>query len=215
MNNRTILIIAGSLVAIFAVLWVGYKLTNVTTDYSQVTKVRPGDHVEWSPSRKHILVEYSDLQCPACRLMNELLHSYESTGSSHASIPKNVTLIYRSFPLYQIHPDAFALAYAAEAAGRQGKFFPMVNAIFDAQPQLEAGGVDISAFVLQKATQIGLNIDQFKKDLNSDSVKQAVNASLKDGEQIGIDSTPTFFLDGQKMDYSTTDQFVQALSNLK
>lgn len=214
-NKKTAFIIAGSLVAIFGILMIVYKLTNTSTDYSQVTKVREGDHVAWSPAKKHVLVEYSDLQCPACQMMNELLRSYESSQSAHKDIPQKVTLVYRSFPLYQIHPDAFTLAYGAEAAGLQGKFFPMINAIFDDQAKLEKGGVDVNAFLLEKANAVGLDINRFKGDLNSPSVKQKVDASLKDGEQIGIDATPTFFLDGQKMEYQTVDQFVQMLSELK
>lgn len=214
-NKKTVFIIAGSLIAIFGILMIVYKLTNTSADYSKVTVVRSGDHVTWSPAKKHILVEYSDLQCPACQMMNELLRSYESSTSAHKDIPQKVTLVYRSFPLYQIHPDAFPLAYGAEAAGNQGKFFPMINAIFDDQAKLEQGGVDVNAFLLQKAQAIGLNIDRFKQDMNSPAVKQKVDASLKDGEQVGIDATPTFFLDGQKMEYQSVDQFVQMLSDLK
>lgn len=213
-NNKTIIIIAVSIVAVFGLLYGVYALTNTPVDYSQVTKVREGDHVEWSAEKKHVLVEYSDLQCPACRVFNELLRSYESSKSAHADIPKKVTLVYRHFPLYQIHQDAFPLAYAVEAAGRQGKFFQMLNAVFDGQPQLE-GGAEVNAFIQEKAKAVGLDVAQLKKDQNAQEVKSKVESDLADGQKLGIDSTPTFFLDGHKLEFQTVDQFVAILSGLK
>ena len=136
MKNKTPLIIAGSLVLLFVFLFGVYKLTNTTPDYKEVMTLSSTDHVKWSPEKKHVLVEYSDLQCPACKAYHDILSSFEASGSSQVAVPKKVTLVYRHFPLYQIHENAFQMAYGAEASSKQGKFFEMASALFADQENL-------------------------------------------------------------------------------
>jgi hypothetical protein len=136
MNNKSILIVIGSLVGIFAFLYVVFKLTNVTADYSKLMTVTEEDHAKWSPDKKHVLVEYSDFQCPACKNFNDLFNTFEASGSPNGIITKKVTLVFRHYPLYQIHENAFETAYAVEAASAQGKFFEMADAVFKDQAQL-------------------------------------------------------------------------------
>ena len=85
---------------------------------------------DWSHGSKtatHTIVEYSDFQCPACNSYFPLL---KRLTEDHGN---EVRVIYRNFPLDQIHPNARAAAWAAEAAGRQGKFFEMHDALFNTQ----------------------------------------------------------------------------------
>ena len=213
MNTKTIFLIIGSLVFVFGFLFMVYKFTNTSTDYSSITVVKPGDHVKWTPNSRHILVEYSDLQCPACKAFNDILNSFESTGSANADIPKKVTLVFRHFPLFQVHENAFEMAYAAEAASLQGKFFPLVDAIFKDQATLETTK-DAKGFVMEEAKNIGINIDQLNKDMDSKPVKDKVNSDLAQGEQVNIPGTPTFFLDGKMLDFQTPQEFIQILKKL-
>ena len=212
MKNKTPLIIAGSLVLLFVFLFGVYKLTNTTPDYKEVMTLSSTDHVKWSPKKKHVLVEYSDLQCPACKAYHDILSSFEASGSSQVAVPKKVTLVYRHFPLYQIHENAFQMAYGAEASSKQGKFFEMASALFADQENL-AKTKDSKGFLAGKAKAIGLNVEQFKKDMDSQSVKDKVNADLSSGERAGINGTPTFFLDGQKLEFQTPQEFVKILQN--
>ena len=212
MKNKTPLIIAGSLVLLFVFLFGVYKLTNTTPDYKEVMTLSSTDHVKWSPEKKHVLVEYSDLQCPACKAYHDILSSFEASGSSQVAVPKKVTLVYRHFPLYQIHENAFQMAYGAEASSKQGKFFEMASGLFADQENL-AKTKDSKGFLAGKAKAIGLNVEQFKKDMDSQSVKDKVNADLSSGERAGINGTPTFFLDGQKLEFQTPQEFVKILQN--
>ncbi|MBI4973233.1 thioredoxin domain-containing protein [Candidatus Roizmanbacteria bacterium] len=210
MKYKTHLIIAGSLVFLFLFLFGVYKLTNTTVDYKDVMTLSASDHVKWSPDKKHVLVEYSDLQCPACKAYHDIMSTFEASGSPNLAIPKQITLVFRHFPLYQIHENALEMAYGAEAASRQGKFFEMANVLFSDQDNL-AKTKDPKGFLAGKAKAIGLNVDQFKNDEESANVKNKVNADLSGGERAGINGTPTFFLDGQKLEFQSPQEFVKIL----
>lgn len=210
MKYKTHLIVAGSLVLLFLFLFGVYKLTNTTVDYKEVMTLSASDHVKWSTEKKHVLVEYSDLECPACKAYHDMMNTFEASGSPNLAIPKQFTLVFRHFPLYQIHENALEMAYGAEAASRQGKFFEMTNALFADQDNL-AKTKDPKSFLAEKSKAIGLKVDQFKKDEESQSVKDKINADLSSGERAGINSTPTFFLDGQKLEFQTPQEFVKIL----
>lgn len=210
MKNNTPLIIAGSIIFTFLFLFGVYTLTNTTADYKEVMTLSSSDHVLWSPEKKHILVEYSDLQCPACKVFHDLLKTFEASGSPNLAITKRVTLVFRHFPLYQIHENAFEMAYGAEAAHQQGKFIPMVDAIFADQANLEKTK-DPKAFLFEKAKALDLNIEKLKKDADSNTVKDKVNGDLAGGERAGINATPTFFLDGKKLEFQTPQEFIKIL----
>ena len=214
MKSNKVLMIIASLVLTFGFLFAVYKLTNTAPrDFKDITVIQSGDHVKWSPDRKYILVEFSDLQCPACKVFHDITTSFEATGSANASIPKKVTFVFRHFPLFQVHENAFEMAYAVEAASRQGKFFQLVNAVFADQATLETTK-DVKAFVLDKAKSVGLNIAQLTQDMDSKQVKDKVNADLAQGERAGINGTPTFFLDGTKLEFQTPVEFVEILKKL-
>ena len=135
MNLKNILIWIGGLAATFILLFFAYKLTNnpQQSDYSSINLVRKDDHVKWSKENKNILLEYSDLQCPACKSFHDLLKGFESSASADFEITKKVTLVYRHFPLYSIHKNAMTAAYAAEAEGLQGKFWEMIDLQYSKQ----------------------------------------------------------------------------------
>ncbi|MEK7079088.1 MAG: thioredoxin domain-containing protein [Patescibacteria group bacterium] len=213
MKYKTHLIVAVSLVFLFAFLYGVYLLTSTPPNYKEVMTITASDHVKWSSEKKHVLVEYSDLQCPACKVYHDILSSFEASGSPQVAIPKKVTLVYRHFPLYQIHENAFQMAYGAEGSAKQGKFFEMVSALFADQENLSKSK-DPKGFLAEKAKVIGLNIDQFKKDEESQSVKDKVNADLSSGERAGINGTPTFFLDGQKLEFQSPQEFVKILQTV-
>jgi len=216
MNKNTIIISVISVLGTFLLLYGVYKLINqpVITDFPQTKQLKTSDHIKWSHKKKNILVEYSDFQCPSCKSAHDFLKTVEASGSADFDITKKITFVYRYFPLYQIHDKANISAHVAEAAGIQGKFWEMSDLLFDNQQSWSTSNDPQNEFFLKYATELKLNIDQFKNDLNSAVVKDRVNFDLKEAEQIGVDSTPTFFLNGQKVDVSSYQELITKLKSL-
>ena len=130
------------------------------------------------------LVEFSDFQCPYCTLATPQLQAVLK------AYPTQVKLIFKEFPL-DIHSQAAFAAAAAVAAQRQGKFWPMHDALFASKGDLRRPTV----FAL--ASAIGLDMKRFEADLESAEVHKAVSRDLEDGSNVGVMSTPTLFIDGQ------------------
>ena len=216
MNKNTIIISVISVLGTFLLLFGVYKLINqpVVTDFPQTKQLKTSDHIKWLPDKKNILVEYSDFQCPSCKSAHDFLKTVEASGSADFDITKKVTFVYRYFPLYQIHDKAKISAYVAEAAGIQGKFWEMSDLLFDNQQSWSTSNDPQNEFFLKYATELKLNIDQFKKDSDSTDVKNRVAEDLREAEQMGVNSTPTFFLNGQKVDVNSYDEFKNLLKNL-
>ncbi len=161
------------------------------------------DRVYGNPDAKVVLIEYGDFACPGCgsasSTVTEVKQRYQD----------QMAFVYRHFPLTTIHPNALAAATVAEAAAKQGKFWQMHDLLFanGSQNTWEDLGAETRTQVFEDyARQIGLNIDQFKQDLTSEEVADKVNRDRALGRKVGVDSTPTFYLNGQKLesaDYTT------------
>lgn len=150
------------------------------------------DWTEGNPMATVTIVEYSDTQCPTCAYFNPLItRALEDYGD-------RIYFAYRHFPL-GIHKNSQQGARAAEAAGKQGQFFPMLNMLFAKQNEWSVLPNPQTAFV-SYATSLGLNADQFTTDYNSAEVKDLVKADLTSAERAGLQGTPTFFVNGQQID---------------
>ena len=151
------------------------------------------NHVEGGENTAVTLVEFGDFQCPACASYFPLLQQVkEEYGDS-------ITFQFRHFPLVNIHPNAMAAHRAAEAAGNQNKFWEMHDLLYQRQ-QLWKDSQNPAQVFEDYATELGLNIDQFKQDVASQSVLDVINADVKIGQDIGAQSTPTFVLNGQVLE---------------
>jgi|SRR5579871_4109116 len=131
------------------------------------------------------LVEFSDFQCPFCVAatpqIDALLKVY----------PSQVKLVFKEFPL-DSHSQAALAAAAALAAHRQGKFWALHDVMFAQQGNLSR------RIILALAAKSGLDMKRFEADLDSPEIKRAVAKEIDQGEHIGVDSTPTLFVDGQR-----------------
>lgn len=216
MNKNTVIISIISVIVTFVLLFGVYKLINqpVQTYFPQAKELKANDHIKWSPDKKNVLVEYSDLQCPSCKGAHDFLKTIDASGSADFSITKKVTFVFRYFPLYQIHNKANISAYAAEAAGKQGKFWEMVDKLFAGQQSWGNSNDPQKEYFLKYASELKLDIEQFKKDSQSTDVKNRVAENLREAELMGVDSTPTFFLNGQKVDVNSYDEFKNLLKSL-
>ena len=153
-----------------------------------------GDHTFGNMSSKVILIEYGDFQCPGC-------------GSAHPII-KQVTekykdklgFAFRNFPLYSIHPNAFAASAAAEAAGLQGKYWEMHNKLYENQSAWnQLSGSDRTDQFATLANSIGVNSDQLRANLDNADIKKKIDFDHALGQKAGISGTPSFFLNGKSV----------------
>ena len=161
------------------------------------------DPVIGSPDAPITIIEFSDFQCPFCANFNAntlplISEHYIETGL--------VKLVYRDFPIQEIHPNAVAAAVAAECAHEQGQFKPMHDMLFASQDQW--GGLDAvqagGAFS-QYASQLGLDSASFDECLVTDAYMDEVMADLQDGLSYGTAGTPTFFIGNADIGYSGVD----------
>jgi protein-disulfide isomerase len=153
--------------------------------------IRETNYTKGAPNAKVTLVEFGDFQCPACGAahptVNLLLSEYKD----------DVKFVYRQFPL-PMHQHAKAAAYAAEAAGAQGKFFEMYDALFQNQKDWE-NSKDVNKIFEEYANVIGLDVEKFKQDIADKKFEEKVQKDINDGNALGVNSTPTFFLNGERI----------------
>ncbi len=169
--------------------------TNLDVDPKVVTEI---DHVKGDKSSPVTLIEYADFQCPGCKSYYPILKSLESKYDG------KVRFVFRHFPLTQIHPNAFAAARAAEASSNQGKFFEMHDKLFETQELWGQAATNQQALFEGYAEELGLDMDKFTTDFKSAEVAERINSDLETGrEAFSISSTPTFILDGEKIDNPT------------
>ncbi len=150
------------------------------------------------------LVEYGDFECPDCGEAYPLVKEWQK------ELQGKLTFVFRNMPLdqlYPIHPNATMAAQAAEAAGKQGKFWEMHDLLFTHQADL---GEDS---LIELASRLGLDEQQFTDDLDSPEVAEKVQRSVADGQAKGVTATPTFFINGEKVEESRN--YSQLLELLK
>ena len=138
------------------------------------------------------LIEYGDFQCPACASYAGVVKELAST------FPNELRIVYRHFPLTQIHRNALPAARAAEAAGKQGKFWEMHDLLFEKQGLWSNEGNAVALF-LEYAKSLGLDEEKFKRDYDSSEVRARIEAQLASANALGLNSTPSFLLNGKKL----------------
>ncbi len=137
------------------------------------------------------VVEFSDFQCPYCAVamvgLRDVLKAY----------PAKVKLVFKEFPL-DIHSQAQLAAAAAVAAQKQGKFWPMHDAMFANRDDLSRDKI------IELAKQNGLDLKRFQADWDSTEVREQIQRDVQDGEQAGVQGTPTIFINGQRYNGQVT-----------
>lgn len=136
---------------------------------------RDDDHRR-GPSGAPLLVQYADFECPYCGVMHGRL----------AAAP--VGLVFRHFPVRSSHPRAWAAACAAEAAGEQGRFWEMHDALFSGQARLE------DPHLWERARRLGLDVERFDAQRRAREVVERVQRDFRSGVRAGVVSTPAVFL---------------------
>ncbi len=182
-------------VALIVVLLFAYYFyaTSTKTETPPVNiAISETDHVRGALDGKVTLVEFGDFQCPACGAYEPLVRQVEKDNA------KTLKVVFRNFPLIQIHKNALIAAKAAEAAGLQGKFWEMHDILYDKQLEWSEG-INARDFILVYATTIGLDTKKFTADLNNQALEDKILAEYKEGVNLGVQGTPTFFVNGKKI----------------
>jgi protein-disulfide isomerase len=146
------------------------------------------DHVYGNLSAQATLVEYGDFECPHCKAAYPVIKEVQKREGD------KLRFVFRNFPLSQSHPHATHAAYAAEAAGMQGKFWEMHDMIFENQDSLE------DEMLISYAQAIKLDIEKFKKDMMSDEIAKRVKEDFMSGVKSGVNGTPTLYINGKRFD---------------
>ncbi len=153
-----------------------------------VAEVNETDHIRGSADAKVVMIEYSDFECPFC---SRHLPSVEQALND---FPNDVALVYRHYPLSQIHPNAAKAAEASECvadiAGND-KFWEYHDRLFEAQPS----GLSVPVFK-QIAGEIGVNQSEFDSCLDSGEMAPIVAAHTASGNDAGVQGTPATFING-------------------
>jgi len=142
-----------------------------------------------NPKAKVVIVEFSEFQCPYCSAVTPLLDSLVNKA-----YPDKIRLVYKNFPL-SFHANAPAAAAAAMAAQKQGKFWEYRWALAPNFQNL------VDSTFIAVAEKVGLNIEQFKKEMALDAEKQAIiDRDMKLGMEVGVQGTPNFYVNGKRQD---------------
>ncbi|MFQ5665503.1 MAG: thioredoxin domain-containing protein [Candidatus Binatia bacterium] len=155
-----------------------------------------GRNARGDPNAPVTIVEFSDFECGHCaafhKSLEEVLHR----------VGRDVRVVFRHFPLdrscnpgvpTRVHPEACLAAVASECAAEQGKFWQFQDLLFTHQRQLGR------AFLLQYAARVGLDVPRFTGCLGSSTARARVERDAQEGAELGIDSTPTIFINGRRI----------------
>lgn len=172
---------------------------NTTFDQSQL--VQGARHTKGNKDSKVQVVEFADIQCPACKVAQPIIKNI---------VEKNQDKIYFVFYHYPLsaHRNGKLSAQAAEAAGAQGKFFEMVSELYDKQDEWAQKSNPREEF-RKYAQDLGLDMDKFNKDM--EEIKKPIEEELALGNRAGVQSTPTFFVNGTKYPGVMQESEFQAL----
>lgn len=214
MNKVGWIIFSAVVVAVLAGLVIWTRMTNPPIDVSSIENNsivaassqngNIADHTKGSDAKEVLFIEYGDFQCPSCG------GAHPQVSSLMEEYGDRVTFVFRNFPLTSIHPNARAAAAVAEAAGLQGKYWEMHDMLY--QKQNEWSGLDASqrgTVFNGYATSLSLNMDEFTTALASKEVNQKISFDLAFGKKATVSATPSFFLNGTKLDEEASSGIVQ------
>jgi protein-disulfide isomerase len=189
---RTMLLVGLVVVGVFGVLIAATRYKSSSMPTTAEALVRDGSHSLGPTNAKVTLVEFGDYQCPAC-------YQAEPTIERIADEYKDsLRLVFRHFPLPQ-HKNAIPAARAVEAANVQGKFWDMHRLIYKNQPEWSESNDAASSFSAY-AAQLNLDMNKYRSDTQGNAYSEIIRQDQEDGSALNVNATPTFFLNGEKLD---------------
>lgn len=212
MNNKQLERLGYWVLAGFVILAGVYFFNSVSNigTVKQPSEVSLEDNVRGGEEAEVVLVEYADFQCPACASYEPLL---KAVLKNHE---KDVQFVFRHFPLTQTHKNALISAKFAEAAGIQGKFWEMHDSIFEHQVEWSES-LNAKEILIGLAKEIGLDIVKLETDLTNKTIEDKIFAQAKEGVDIGVQGTPTFFINGVRVENNprSIEEFEKLITEAK
>lgn len=158
----------------------------------EILAVKSDDWVKGNPDALVTVVEYLDFECEACRVYYPIIKQLKEEYKD------KVRFVVRHFPLPG-HKNSMTSAVAVEAAGKQGKFWEMHDKLYDTQKDWGEKQVTTPSVFEDYTRQIGLDMEKYKNDINSSEVRDRINRDKSSASSLGIQGTPTFFINGEKI----------------
>jgi|GEM_PF-980548 len=144
-------------------------------------------NIRGATEAKITVVEFTDFACPACRAYHPVMKEISDT------YPQQIRWAVRHFPL-PMHKNADQAARASQAAGKQGKFWEFAEILYENPEEFEEGDF------VRYADVLGMDLEQFRQDYNDEGIIQQVLQDVAYAQQLGINATPTFLLNGRQLD---------------
>ena len=149
-------------------------------------------HIRGKPEAPVTLEEFGDFECPPCGRLSEPINKLEQDYHSRLRI------IFHHFP-FATHQHAREAAWATEAAALQGRFWDMHDLLYREQ-SVWSKAADIRTLFDAYAGMLGLNVERFKKDMESEKVKARVGLDQEHAAKLGVQNTPTIFINNQAVE---------------
>jgi protein-disulfide isomerase len=169
-------------------------MARTDTNKDKILEIQPDDHVIGPETAAMTVVSYCDFECLYCRRATAIIRRLREP------LHDRLRYVFRHFPLTGKHPFAQQAAEIAEAAGAQGKFWPIHNFLFAYQDTLELE--DLYGY----AVKIGLDVDRLQAEVGGRVHARRVAQDQHSGMQLGVTGTPTFFFNRQYADEETLQQ---------
>ena len=167
--------------------------------------ITPEGWAKGNLSAKTVLVEFGDFQCPSCALarvkVDNLLKKFE----------KDIKVVFKQYPMPNIHRNAMVAAQASEAAGKQLKFWEMYEVLFARQSEC-VNVPDALTFFLKYATELHLDVEKFRQDMMDGEIRNKIFRDLLEGQVAQVRSVPSFFLNGRMMQAVKSDAEFEEIS---
>jgi protein-disulfide isomerase len=205
MNIKRITFWSGFVIIIALIVWglivAMNKTPGSTSKIGVPAPVTSADHILGNVDAPVTLIEYGDFQCPACQTYYYYVEKLYNEASS------SLRIVFRHFPLSQ-HPNAIPAAKVSEAAANQGKFWEMYAELYANQTDWSEKPVLESITIIESyGTKLGLDMVKFKADEASTTTLATIDEEQAEGVSIGIDHTPSFFLNGKEITPNNYDEF--------
>lgn len=203
------------ILGIVAVLFVGFFGYMVYLSKQQKAEqaakakqlVSQGGTIKGNKNAKITLVEYGDLQCPSCQVAQPIVNETLETR-------KDVKLVFKHFPIESLHPNAISAAVAVEAAGRQGKFFEMMDVLYVNQSEWQAEPNPQSIYE-KYAEGLKLDLEKFTKDQQDPVLKKKIEMERDEGINVGVSGTPSFFVNGERIENpGSSEELIQMIDQV-
>ncbi len=193
MKNPWVLFAIGSVIVLAGSLYYASVVTSGANEGVEAVA-----HIKGPENPQATLVEYSDFECPACAqfypIVKEIIETYGD----------QLAFEYRHFPVIGRNPNA---GLAAEAAGQQGKFFEYHDVLFENFEEWTTSSQSRSLFQ-SYAESIDLDVDEWRRHMRSSILQDKIASDFQTGRDMGVTGTPTFFLDGERMNFETFEDFI-------